>query len=361
MSGLSQQVEVMAVMGACAPERGRFARDLALRRESVLLPAERIAEDASAVESALGLLGIVHPAPELVIEYPLATGATDVIGSLTQRDDEAEGQTARLRELFCVVDASHLLDDLFRADYVVLEADQRWTARGDLSYVCRAEIIVKQIEYASTVVLVNWSQLAREELLMLTALVAHLSPRADVQCAGETPGSVAESWAHGDVPAAGYTGEETRAGWMCVLNGDFDPGREHDRVSAVRYEQLRPFHPGRLKDLLDQRVEAEEFGRVARSAGFARLATRSHITAQWDHVGQVISLTPATDDDDTGATDELLAIGQELAFIGVDLDPIGLTAALDAAAVTDAELHAGPTLWQEFADPFPGWESVSEN
>lgn len=353
MSGEGSAVPVVAVMGACGPERRDFAAALARQRGSVLLQADRIASEETALESALRLLQLVPSSTELVVEYPLASAITEVIGSLTGSGGDPEPQ-ARLTEVICVVDAAHLLDDLFRDDYVVLEADQRWTHPGELAYVCRAEVIVKQIEYASTVMMMNWQRIDPDELGMLVALVAHLSPLAHVRFDGEPAGRAHRS----TVP--GYSGQETRAGWTCLLNRDFHPRRRHDRVSAFRYEQHRPFHPGRLKQLLDLRVETEEFGRVIRSAGFARLATRPHVTAQWEHIGQIISLAALAFDHQIEDPKEMLAFGQDIAFIGMDLEAAGLAAALDEATLTDAELTAGPPLWRTFADPFPLWASVSE-
>lgn len=353
MSAGEPRVQVVAVMGACGPERKDYAAGLAAQRGSILLPADRIAADDMALESSLRLLQIVPSSAELVVEYPLASAITEVIGSLTSSTQDP-GVGATLAEVICVVDAAHLPDDLFRDDYVVLDADQRWTHPGELAYVCRAEVIVKQIEYASTVMLVNWRRVDPEQLSVLTALVAHLSPQAQVRFAGEPA-----AWTSGP-PVPGYSGEEARAGWTCLLNADFHPRRRHARVSAFRYDQHRPFHPGRLKSVLDLRVETEEFGRVIRSAGFARLASRPHVTAQWEHIGAVISLSPLAFDHQLQSPEELLAFGQDIAFIGIDLDAPGLTAALDQATLTDAELCAGPGLWRSFGDPFPSWDSVTE-
>ncbi|MCH8561488.1 GTP-binding protein [Nesterenkonia sp. DZ6] len=359
MSGEVPAVQVVAVMGACGPERKDFAAALAQRRGAVLLQADRLATDETALDSALRLLRLVPDRPELVVEYPLASAITEVIGSLTASDglsglDRDHRPQPQLTEVICVVDAAHLLDDLASDDYVVLEADQHGRHPGELAYVCRAEVIVKQIEYASTVMMVNWRLIDPGELAILVALVAHLSPHAQVRFSGDPGARTLRS----KVP--GYSGEESRAGWTCLLNGDFQPRHRHARVSAFRYEQLRPFHPGRLKQLLDLRVEVEEFGRVIRSAGFARLATRGHITAQWEHIGQIISLAPLAFDHQLEDPEEMLAFGQDIAFIGMDLDAEGLTAALDEATLTDVELTDGPQLWRTFSDPFPVWESVTE-
>ncbi|GAA5596001.1 G3E family GTPase [Kocuria rhizophila] len=124
-------------------------------------------------------------------------------------------------------------------------------------------------------------------------------------------------------------------------------------MSSLRYENVRPLHPQRLGDLLDHRIETGEFGTVLRSAGFCRLATRSHVIAQWNHVGRMICLSPLARDEDMGERDELLALGQDLGIIGLDLDVPALRRAFDDAALTDDELAAGPAAWSQFHDPFP--------
>ncbi|MBH0083705.1 GTP-binding protein [Salinibacterium sp. SWN167] len=85
------------------------------------------------------------------------------------------------------------------------------------------------------------------------------------------------------------------------------------------------------------------------------------MVAQWEHVGKVISLNPIATDAIDGDDDELLACGQELAFIGLDLDHDALIAALDEAALTDEEFAAGPSRWATFVDPFPEWIRVSDH
>lgn len=130
------------------------------------------------------------------------------------------------------------------------------------------------------------------------------------------------------------------------------------RVSAFRYEQLRPFHPGRLHELLETSFGGGAFGAVLRSAGFCRLASRPGVVGSWDQVGQMISLEPLTRDEQ--GQSELLALGQDIGFIGIDLDADALTTALDKATLSDAEFTAGLREWARFADPFPRWDAGVE-
>lgn len=75
-------------------------------------------------------------------------------------------------------------------------------------------------------------------------------------------------------------------------------------------------------------------------------------------IGSLLTLSPAAFDHQYSAEDEPLAIGQDLALIGVNLDTGKIARAFDAAALTDQELTAGPALWSTFTDPFPEWSTA---
>ncbi|MEZ5214364.1 MAG: hypothetical protein R2692_06365 [Microbacterium sp.] len=83
------------------------------------------------------------------------------------------------------------------------------------------------------------------------------------------------------------------------------------RVSAFQQEQVRPLHPGRPWRCSTGSGRASSAS--SRSAGFCRLATRPHITAQWEHTGQMFTLTPLSDDTRLADDDEF-SVGQDLAL-----------------------------------------------
>lgn len=335
---------VTAVIGACAPERQDYARRLARRTGAHLLPAGRITEDADAVELAVQLADQgTAPAP-LVLEYPLQVPVLHIIGELTAGPAEAE-----LTDVVCLVDAAHLLDDLRPSDQVQLAGPQDEAPVG----ASRAELVVTQIEYSSAVVLVNTESLRAEELSMLLAVVSHVAPKAHLDLA-ESSGPAVDHSTTGH-----FSDEQTHAGWVSLLNGDFTPGFEDPRVSAIRYEQLRPFHPGRLQDVLDRYTGAHmSDGMLLRSAGFCHLATRSHITAHWNQIGEHMAFFPACFDHQLDADDEPLAFGQDLGMITIGVNSGQLVSQLDGAALTDAELAGGPRLWETFSDPYPEWSTA---
>lgn len=337
-------VNVIAVVGACRPERQGFAERLAARTGRALLPASRLEGSPDPAQEAVVLASWKDPAAGAVVEVPDEAPVTELIGAFADACDRV-----RLLGLVCVADAAHLLDDLHRDDHVALrDVESGVAARLE----ARAQLAVTQLEYASTIVLANWRSLPPAELALVMALVSHLSPRARLRLHQERIEHL-----ECDEP---YAAAQDRAGWMCLLNGGFDPHMTDRRVSTLVYEQIRPLHPGRLQRLLDERIEPGEFGRVVRSAGFFRLATRPGVVGRWEHVGRVISLDPAAVDAAPSGEDDLLALGQELAFIGIDLDRAGLASALDDAALSDDEIASGPALWAGFADPFPAWATAAD-
>ena len=347
-----QPVDVIAVVGACAPERAAYAQRLATATGRGILRAARLAIEDAPLEAASELAPGMAPRSGLVIELPAETPAHEIIGTLAAHD-----ASTRLMGLVCVADAAHLLRDLQRDDYVsrlVREHPSHGHDGGEPSadgtlveHTARALLTVTQLELASSIVLVNWTGLDTPDLATTMALVAHLNPRARLRLDRRDLDPRTLLFAHGP--------EHDGAGWVRLLNGAFDPHMTDRRVSALRWEQARPLHPERLQRLLDDRIEPGHFGTIVRSAGFCRLATRPGVTAHWDHVGRMIALAPLAVDGALDAEHEPLALGQDLALIGLDLDHAGLLAALDAVALTDDELLAGPEAWAAFRDPFPTW------
>lgn len=330
--------DVTVVVGACGPERRRLARALARESSRVLIPASRLERETDPIEAAATAIRDAEPVSGVVVEFDETTAITEVIGAFT-----SPHEVGSLTGVVCVIDALHLLDDLAVDDFVVTEVDADGTM---LDCTARALLTVTQMEFASVVIIVNWETVVTRELSMIMAVVSHLSPLARLRLDG-SPTSAA-------IEPAPYRREQQRAGWICVLNSDADPHMTDPRVSAMRYEHLRPLHPGRLQAFLD-RVEAGAYGRVLRSAGFCRFATRTGRVLYWDHVGTTIEFREGEPDDHHSEPDDgdLPAPGQELAFIGIDIDPTAIRLALDAVALSDAEFTAGPGAWAAYSDPFP--------
>lgn len=344
MPKFEAEVDVIAVTGTCVEERRSCARRLAAARGFVLVPAEQTAEGVEVVDRTINLLRVAAHAPGMVLEYPVETPVMEIVGSLN-----AAAAGTNLIDLVCVLDVGHMLADIGSDEYVCLTAMNDGCEDGILA--AKAELLVSQIEFASTIAIVNAGALQTEELEQTAALVSHLAPSAEQRLIADSDD------VHGDVRRP-FSDRPPDAGWVSILNREFRPQLHSRRVAAYRYEQLRPFHPGRLHHALTSCLFQGHCGRIVRSAGFARLATRPHTTAQWDQVGGFFTLSPLALDHRLGADDEILAFGQDLAFIGIGIDEPSLRRVLDNAALSDAELVAGPMVWADFPDRFPDWNTA---
>lgn len=352
-------IDVIAVTGACAQERGSCARSIAEARRFVFVPAEQTGQGLEAVDRAVTLMRKAIHVPGVVLEYPLEVPVMEIVGSLTAPE---AGTT--LIDLVCVLDVGCMLADLDSEEFIRVPLTSDANDGGVIT--SRAELLVAQIEFASTIAVVNGRSLQPKVLERATSLLSHLAPSAEQRLVANPCSRHGRDGLGGrdglEVPGrAGrtYAQRPPNAGWVAILNQEFPPQRQSCVVEAIRYEQYRPFHPGRLHHALQACLFQGHCGHILRSAGFARLATRPHITAQWDQVGRIFTLSPLALDDSLGAEDEFLAFGQDLAFIGTGLNELRLRQVLDEAALSDAELEAGPMEWAGFPDQFPAWSTTA--
>lgn len=133
-------------------------------------------------------------------------------------------------------------------------------------------------------------------------------------------------------------------GWVRELNGDHVPETEEYGISSTVFRSSTPFHPGRLWTFVTEALDSGAHGQVLRSKGFFTLASRPHVTGLWSQAGSVARFEPSSARD----ADSLYA--QELVFIGTQLDPELLQAAL-----TDCLIREGEAL--PASDPFPAWDT----
>lgn len=341
-------VEVIVVVGTCVHERTDYAVRLAATTGRALFSARRLSMTTDPIGEAIALLPWARTTGAIV-ELPTTAPLEEFLGAAAR-----EHSGCRVTSVVCVADAMHLIDDLRSDAYAVTRLIPSDDPPGTVSreHTAVAIFTARQLEGASTITLVNGQGLATPNLTSLVALVSALNPTAHVTLDAE-PMHEPERTAEGILPS------RIRAGWVALLQGHHQPRHTDGRIGVFHYEQLRPFHPARLRTLLDDRLDPREFGTVVRSAGFCRIATRVSRLARWDHVGQVCSIEPVTPTQAPEAAVRMATTGQDLAFFGIDLRVRALRTALDDAALTDAELTAGPSTWAQFVDPFPAWRPAT--
>lgn len=330
----------IVVVGLCSSERRRYAAALATAIGRAVV---RVSDPTSGAASG----SAPQPTP---VRIARTRNEIDSVVLDVDADVDALHLEPCLRrpapDVICVVDAPHLLDDLRDRSRLVSGAGPG-DDRGDVG--ARARRGASQIETASHVCIVNWERLETARLSVLMSLLAHLAPTARVRLSRGAAEDL-DALRGGGRASAGDAADEIleRAGWVRALNDEHDPYLTDRRVTTERYERLRPFHPARLVAALDA-LDAGRAGRVVRSAGFCRIASRARTLARWDQVGPAIWIDPLDADMESSLT------AQDLAFTGVDLMPGAVARLLDEALVTDAELAAGPQAWATWADPLPVW------
>ncbi|PYY60628.1 cobalamin biosynthesis protein CobW [Curtobacterium sp. MCSS17_011] len=214
-----------------------------------------------------------------------------------------------------------------------------------------ADRMAALVEYATVIALDRIEPLSGRRRRALVSLLHRMAPQAvivalpAIRSAADLPAS------NGGAARVLATG----AGWMRALSSGADTGREaRDALVSMRYREPLPFHPGRLSSVIAEDLSAGVNGRVLRSRGFFRLASRPDHVGSWSSFGSMLALDPTANP----SWDADAPIGQALWFVGEQLDVQAIERALDGALLTPSELLAGPDVWRGWPDPFPVWPAV---
>ena len=164
-------IDVIAVTGACAQERGSCARSIAEARGFVFVPAEQTGQGLEAVDRAVNLMRKAIRVPGVVLEYPLEVPVMEIVGSLTVPGG------GRSIDLVCVLDVGCMLADLDSEEFIRVPLTSDANDGGVIT--SRAELLVAQIEFASTIAVVNGRSLQPKVLERATSLLSHLAPSAE--------------------------------------------------------------------------------------------------------------------------------------------------------------------------------------
>ncbi|WAJ44242.1 GTP-binding protein [Mycobacterium sp. Aquia_216] len=268
------------------------------------------------------------------ISEPMPVAATF---SWEFEDGFSLGSVAKLDTMVTVVDASTFLRELARGD----ELAARDLAVSDADSRTIADLLVDQVEFAD-VILLNKTDLVSEEACARTAaMLRRLNPSARI-----VPTD------HGRVPLQEVLGTglfdpdlaAESPGWDQEINGGHTPETEEYGISSVTFRARRPFHPQRLHAALEQ------LQGLLRSKGFCWIASRPSVAAVWSQAGPNLVIEPAQ-----YWTTADIRPGQEIVFIGLELDRDRVLSLMASALLTDTELAQGPRRWVAYPDPLPPW------
>ena len=319
-------------------------------REDLLMEVSNLAKEKRFDYILIESSGISEP-------LPVAQTFTFVDENGTSLQD-----LVSIDNMVTVIDSSNFIkdyksrDDLHARNIAVGENDDRGI--GDL--------LVDQIEFASTIVINKIDLVNEENLKEVVGVIKSLNPVAKLLYSS-----------HGKVPIREMIGTNefdmqkaiSSPAWLKELNSQHIPETEEYGISSFVFRAKRPFHPERLLDYLN----TPAWDGVLRSKGYMWLATRNQYGCMWSQAGTSCKLEPAGKwlvevpesewpaDEETKKSWKSLISGefgdrrQEFVIIGQNLKKEEMQEKLSACLLTDSEFELGVKEWGNFIDPFPHW------
>lgn len=318
-------------------------------REDLLLEVANLAKDGRFDYLLIESTGISEPAP-------VADTFTFAID-----DGVALSEIAELDTMVTIVDAANFIEDL----RIGKDLQSVGQAAGEDDPRTVADLLTEQVEFANVIIL-NKTDLVDEVMLgSIEAFIEQLNPHALKLCSSF--GKIEPSRIMGTQRFDFEIAKQSK-GWQLTLRGDGASEVEEYGVNSFVYRSRRPFHPQRFFDRLSQ-----DWQGVLRSKGFFWLANRLDKIGIWSQAGRVARLdfggfwwaaVPKAQWPDIESVRveiekrwnaEVGDCRQELVFIGIGMDEIGLYDSLQSCLLTDEEMSLGIEAWQDFDDPFPPW------
>lgn len=318
-------------------------------REDLLREIARMAADGRFDRILIESTGIAEPLP--------------IVETFTFTDDQGRtlSDLARLDAVVTVVDAGSFLEHLDDAPAL----DDLGMAAGEDDDRNLARLLVEQVEGSDIVILNKIDRVDEEQLAELESLMSRLRPGVRLLRAKHgavDPTAILDSGLHGPERDA------SMPGWLETPRGQESPETLEYGISSFVYRERRPFHPGRLLELL----ESGGFDGILRAKGWIWIATRHDEVCHFQQAGGSIDLEPAGPWLGTVPLDELgeselqeldrTSEGpwkdrrQELVIIGQDLSQDEVRSRFQEALLDDAEMAMGPAVWKLWEDPLPSWE-----
>nr|WP_307789187.1 GTP-binding protein [Glycomyces salinus] len=289
-------------------------------REDLLVEVARLAREGAFDYLLVESTGISEPMP---------VAATFAFGEL---ESGPLSQLTELDTMVTVVDAPNFLaelsegDDLASRGLAAYEDDERTVT----------DLLVDQVEFADVFLLNKTDLVEAAEADRIEAALRRMNPEASVH-----------RTVHGRIDPSAIVGTgrfdlaraEGAPGWVKEINGDHVPETEEYGISSLLFRSDAPFHAGRLWEFVSE-MDDGDHGRILRSKGFFWLDARPGALGLWSQAGSVARFEPYAA--------RTAGQGQELVFIGVDLDRPGLERRLESCLAAEGEAPG--------ADPFPEWD-----
>lgn len=284
-------------------------------------------------------------------------------------DEEVQGQldeAVRVDATITVVDALNFPLDYEKCDTL---GERRISLDPDDDRSV-SDVLAEQVEFANVIVINKVDLVSEQDLRRLEAVLHQLNPKARLVRAS-----------HGVVPmellldthSFEFEQASQASGWQRAIIGKHTPPADEFELESFVYRARRPFHPGRLWDVLQERMPG-----VIRAKGFFWLASRHNHAGVWSQAGHAFrddlagrwwaSLPREDWPQEPVAQEEINRLQeepygdrrQELAFIGESMDCGYIEQRLNQCLLDDVEMRLGQIGWGSFADPFSIWWDEDE-
>ncbi|MCY8487843.1 GTP-binding protein [Bacillus atrophaeus] len=314
-------------------------------RDDLLLEVKKLAEAGGINYILIESSGISEPIP--------------VAQTFTYKNEDLGADVTslcRLDIMVTVVDGNRFWKD-FSSGESLLDRKQG-AAPGDEREI--ADLLIDQIEFADVILLNKIDLLSQQEVDQLTAVLKKLNTDSiihPVSYGRISPDLLLNTFRFD------FEKSSQSAGWIKELNEEHTPETEEYGITSFVYRRQKPFHPVRLMNWLEKWPTD-----IVRAKGFFWLASRNDTAGLLSQAGTSLMIQGAGDWiavyseeerqkaflDDPGLLenwDERYGDRKtELVFIGIQIDRADITASLDTCLLTDEEMTAD---WSLFEDPLP--------
>jgi G3E family GTPase len=219
----------------------------------------------------------------LLIESTGISEPMPVAATFHVRDEQgfSLSDVARLDTMVTVVDGVNFLRDFCSPDTLASRGE---TADADDGRGL-VQLLAEQVEFADVIVINKSDQLDADQRLQMRRVLRALN--RDAQLIESSFGQVPLASVL-DTGLFDYERAQDAPGWVKELMGEHTPETETYGITSFVYRSRRPFHPGRLQDLLTRGIPG-----VLRAKGFFWLASRMDRVGELAVVGGSTETRPA--------------------------------------------------------------------
>ncbi|MBD3919266.1 GTP-binding protein [Paenibacillus sp. PR3] len=315
-------------------------------REDLLIEVKRLALDGRFDYILIESTGVGEPVP---------------VAQTFSYIDEDQGidlsQWCQLDCMVTVVDAYRFWHD-FSSGESLLERSQA-VGENDVREV--VDLLIDQIEFCNVLLLNKCDMIDERELIELENVLRKLQPTAKLirTIKGQVDPVEILNTGLFDFEEASRS-----AGWIKELEKPVHtPETEEYGIWSFVYERVRPFHPNRLMNWMEQWPED-----VIRAKGIMWVASRNNIGQSISQAGPSVHFGPsgywvaalpleeqqmyreAEPELNNSWSTEYGDRINKIVFIGIEMDREQLTATLDDCLLTEEEMGED---WSNFRDPLP--------